>query len=171
KVAAKVDGEPHFASYRQVAWLARTHATVALPSAGALRTLRNVAVPTSKREQIVGFGDPYFSAEQAAQAAAPPATPTTAEAMRGARVKLRASIGTEQLRSASLGALPRLEDTGDELKAIASALQADPGKVLYLGKDANEKIVKGMDLSRYRIVAFATHGLVPGDLDGLTQPA
>src|SRR4029077_15091139 len=31
--------------------------------------------------------------------------------------------------------------------------------------------VETMDLSRFRIVAFATHGLVPGDLDGLTQPA
>jgi CHAT domain-containing protein len=28
-----------------------------------------------------------------------------------------------------------------------------------------------MDLSRFRIVAFATHGLIPGDLEGLTQPA
>jgi CHAT domain-containing protein len=91
--------------------------------------------------------------------------------MRGAKVKLRASPRTEQLRSANLGMLPRLEDTGDELKAIAAALQADPTKALYLGKDANEKIVKGTDLSRYRIVAFATHGLIPGELDGLTQPA
>ena len=31
--------------------------------------------------------------------------------------------------------------------------------------------VETIDLSRFRIVAFATHGLVPGDLDGLTQPA
>ena len=91
--------------------------------------------------------------------------------MRSARVNRRASIGTEQLRSTTLGALPRLEDTGDELRAIASALQADPSKVLYLGKDANEKIVKSIDLTRYRVVVFATHGLVPGDLDGLTQPA
>ena len=43
--------------------------------------------------------------------------------------------------------------------------------MLHLGKDANERTVKGLDLSRYRIVVFATHGLVPGDLDGLTQPA
>ena len=28
-----------------------------------------------------------------------------------------------------------------------------------------------MDLSGFKIVAFATHGLVPGELDGLTQPA
>ena len=32
-------------------------------------------------------------------------------------------------------------------------------------------MVENSDLSRYRIVAFATHGLVPGDLDGLQQPA
>jgi CHAT domain-containing protein len=51
------------------------------------------------------------------------------------------------------------------------ALQADPTKVLYLGKKANEQEVKQTDLSHFRIVAFATHGLVPGDLNGLTQPA
>ena len=171
KVAVKIEGEPYFAAYRNVQWLARTHAVVAMPSAAALRTLRNVAVPSMQREQIVGFGDPYFSAEQATEARAPDLMPTGADAMRGARVKRRATIGAAQLRSATLGALPRLEDTGDELKAIASALHADPSKVLYLGKDANEKIVKGIDLTRYRVVVFATHGLVPGDLDGLTQPA
>ena len=50
-------------------------------------------------------------------------------------------------------------------------MQADPARVLNLGKDANEKNVKTTDLSRFRIIAFATHGLVPGELDGLTQPA
>jgi CHAT domain len=58
KVAAKIEGEPYFADYRNVEWLARTHAVVAMPSAAALRTLRNVAVPSAKREQIVGFGEP-----------------------------------------------------------------------------------------------------------------
>jgi CHAT domain-containing protein len=54
---------------------------------------------------------------------------------------------------------------------MAQALSVDSIKVLNLGRDANERKVKGTDLSRYRIVAFATHGLVPGDLNGLTQPA
>jgi CHAT domain-containing protein len=54
---------------------------------------------------------------------------------------------------------------------MARALDVDPSKALYLGKAANEHNVETMDLSRFRIVAFATHGLVPGDLDGLTQPA
>ena len=67
--------------------------------------------------------------------------------------------------------MPRLPDTADELKAIAIALQADPSKVLHLGKDANEKNIKSLDLSGFKVLAFATHGLVPGELNGLTQPA
>ena len=67
--------------------------------------------------------------------------------------------------------MPRLPDTADELKSVALALEADPAKVLKLGKDANERMVKSTDLSRFRIIAFATHGLVPGELNGLTQPA
>jgi CHAT domain-containing protein len=167
KAAAKTDGELYFASYRNVAWLARTHATVALPSAGALRTLRGVPPTTTKREQIVGFGDPFFSAEQVTEAVQRVATDET----RGGKVILRAFPRTQNIRSADFGALPRLPDTAEELKAIAVALQADPTKVLHLGKEANEKTVKSLDLSRFRIVVFATHGLVPGDLDGLTQPA
>ena len=43
--------------------------------------------------------------------------------------------------------------------------------MLHLGKAANEKNVKSLDLSKYKIVVFATHGLVPGELNGLHQPA
>src|SRR5204863_1234357 len=64
-----------------------------------------------------------------------------------------------------------LPDTADELKSIALALQADPSKVLKLGKDANEDVVRTTDLSGFKVVVFATHGLVPGELNGLTQPA
>lgn len=171
KVAREVDGQPHFAAYRQVAWLARTHASVSLPSAGALtqpapganahrqpRTARRLRRSLFQRR--AGQADDSTDAQRVA-------TATT----RGARVQLRASPRTEQLSSASLNALPRLEDTGDELKAVATALKVDPTKVLHLGRDANEKVVKALDLARYRIVAFATHGLIPGDVDGLTQPA
>jgi hypothetical protein len=47
------------------------------------------------------------------------------------------------------------------LKSVALALQTDPSKVLNLGKAANEKNVKTTDLSKFKVIAFATHGLVP----------
>jgi CHAT domain-containing protein len=50
-------------------------------------------------------------------------------------------------------------------------MNADLAREVFLGARANEETVKTLDLRRYRVVAFASHGLVPGDLEGLTQPA
>ena len=57
------------------------------------------------------------------------------------------------------------------MNGIAVALKADPARDVFTGAAATEGRVKTMTLSGYRVVAFATHGLVPGDLDGLAQPA
>jgi CHAT domain-containing protein len=187
---AKVDDDPLFASYREVPWLARTHAVATIPSAAALRTLRQLPPGRPDREEIVGFGDPYFSKDQEAEAeqAAPAtqdgaikdgtvkdATTKIADAggnvMRGMPLKRRSSPKLDGVDNAELALLPRLPDTADELKSIALALQADPSKVLYLGKNASESTVKTMNLSGFKVLAFATHGLVPGELNGLTQPA
>ena len=86
-------------------------------------------------------------------------------------LKRRNSPKLDGVDSAELAMLPRLPDTADELKSIALALQADPSKVLNLGKKASEQAVKTMDLSGFKVLAFATHGLVPGELNGLSQPA
>ena len=182
---AKVDDDPLFASYRDVPWLARTHAVATIPSAAALRTLRQLPPGRPDREEIVGFGDPYFSKDQEAEAeqAAPAtqdgavkdATTRIADAggnvTRGVPLKRRSSPKLDGVDNAELALLPRLPDTAEELKSIALALQADPSKVLYLGKNASESTVKTMNLSGFKVLAFATHGLVPGELNGLTQPA
>src|SRR5262249_12776069 len=59
--------EPYFASYRQVPWLARTHAITMVPSTAAFRTLRALPVASAKRERFMGFGDPFFNAQQLAE--------------------------------------------------------------------------------------------------------
>jgi CHAT domain-containing protein len=164
-------GTPLFAGYRNVAWLARSHAVTIVPSAASLRSLRELPADAGKRETMIGFGDPYFSKEQAAEAQKQGAILETSVASRGLRVRRRALVQTDGVDKAELARLPRLPDTADELTSMALALSADPAKVLHLGKDANEKTVKDIDLSKFRIIAFATHGLVPGDLEGLTEPA
>jgi hypothetical protein len=73
------------------------------------------------------------------------------------------------VHSAELALLPRLPATAEELKSVALALQLDPAQVLHLGWAPNEAAVKSRDLTRYRIVEFAAHGLVPGKLDGLLR--
>ena len=158
-----------FESYRKVPWLARTHAVSVVPSAAALRTLRQLPPGSASREPLIGFGDPLFSAAQAALAA--PDAVLLASAERSAAPRLRAAPGTARFDTAELSRLASLPDTAEELKAIARALGVDPATALHLGKSANEAAVKRADLTRYRIVAFSTHGLLPGDLNGLMQPA
>jgi CHAT domain-containing protein len=168
--------DPLFSSYRAVPWLARNYAVTMVPSSAALRTLRQLPPGKPGRGELIAFGDPLFNAEQAAEAeqAETPVIKVAdvgAVMTRGMPLKRRSSPKLEGVDSAELGMLPRLPDTAEELKSIALALQADPSKVLKLGKDANEDAVKTMDLSGFKVIAFATHGLVPGELNGLTQPA
>jgi CHAT domain-containing protein len=173
-VTAAATGDTPFAEYRNVSWLARTHAVSMVPSAAALRTLRQLPPGKPTRSPLVAFGDPFFSEEQAQEASSLEGVQLAADASnvtRGIPLKRRNSPKLEGVDSAELALLPRLSDTADELKSIAAALQADPSKVLHLGKEANEAKVKSLDLSGFKVLAFATHGLVPGELNGLRQPA
>lgn len=171
----KKDDEPLFASYRAVPWLARTHAVTLVPSSSALQTLRKLPPGKSAREELIAFGDPYFNQDQANEASSQDtskiADSSGSNVTRGVPLRRRNSPQLDKADSAQLGMLPRLPDTSAELRSMAVALQSDPSKVLNLGKDANEQKVKSMDLSGFKVIAFATHGLVPGELDGLTQPA
>ncbi|MGY3544505.1 CHAT domain-containing tetratricopeptide repeat protein [Bradyrhizobium sp. USDA 4469] len=174
-VELAADEDPLFVGYRNVPWLARTHAVSTVPSAAALRTLRQLPPGKPGRGELVAFGDPYFNKDQEAEAEVSDGKVQVADVggnvTRGMPLKRRSSPKLDGVDSAELGLLPRLPDTADELKSIALALQADPSKVLFLGKNATENAVKTMNLSGFRILAFATHGLVPGELNGLTQPA
>lgn len=170
--------EPLFAGYRDVPWLVRDVAISRLPSASALLSLRTDSRPSEARRPFIGFGDPFFNRNQAAE-------PHSADLpldlagrgrplhVRGVRVvENGTSLDSGQgIGSGQLAMLNRLPDTAEELTRIALALKSDPKTDLFLGAKATEATVKAMDLSDRRVIAFATHALVSGDLDGLTQPA
>jgi CHAT domain-containing protein len=67
-------------------------------------------------------------------------------------------------------ALPRLPETAAELWAVAQNLGA-PQSSIHLRHDASESTVKRTALSDYRVVYFATHGLVAGEIEGLAEPS
>jgi CHAT domain-containing protein len=175
QLAAEREGEALFSAYRKVPFLIRKAGITQLPSVASLATLRSLPAAPANRKAFAGFGDPWFSAEQMAEAKAEATTQVAALTTRGLQtrgVKLvrRSAPATSTVDSAELAMLPRLPDTSDEVKGIALALNADASDV-FLGAAANERNVKTMDLSNRRVVMFATHGLIPGDLNGLTQPA
>ena len=161
-----------FTDYRQAAWLAQKIAVAQLPSVTALAALRNLPTPSANRRAFVGFGDPFFSSVQAKHADLQATrTNSTALATRGIPLKLRSAPKTSGVSSAELALLPRLPDTRDEIEQIGKTLAADPAQDIFLQRNASVSRVLEMDLSNRRVVMFATHGLVPGELDGLMQPA
>lgn len=170
---------PLFAAYRDVPWLARSHAVTLVPSAAALVTLRSTPEGSADRKPFIGFGDPYFSGDQAAKAKAKlvaladnrSATDTQTFRSRGLPLARRAVPKTEAIETPTLSVLPRLPDTAEEVRSLALAMSADPSQSVRLGLEANESSVKSLKLFDYRVVAFATHGLTPGELSGLVEPA
>jgi CHAT domain-containing protein len=70
--------------------------------------------------------------------------------------------------------LPRLPGTRDELMADAKALGADTNASLLLGERATKPEVMELNRGRLdgtRVVAFATHALIGGEIKGLIEPA
>ncbi|MFX9634906.1 CHAT domain-containing protein, partial [Acinetobacter baumannii] len=63
-----------------------------------------------------------------------------------------------------------LPDTADELLAIGKVLGAKKEDI-NLREAASEARLKATPLTSYRVIQFATHGLVAGDLSGLAEPA
>ncbi|MBM3568671.1 MAG: CHAT domain-containing protein, partial [Alphaproteobacteria bacterium] len=150
-----------FDGYRRVPWLARRVGITVLPSVASLAVMDAVPAGAPGREPFIGFGAPEFGDRTAAQAAA------GALSMRAVRVMKAGGDGARP-RSADLAALP---DTALELRDIARALGGNEARDVVLGPAATVDAVKRADLRNKRVLVFATHGLVPGDVEGLGEPA
>ncbi len=171
-------GKPPFDGYRSVPWLIREASITSLPSVASLKALIMLAAAPAAARPFVGFGDPWFNAQEAAEGRAEEAAAIQLASaggagvvMRGGKMKFRSAPATGSSAEADIGALPRLPDTADEVRAAAKALNADPLKDVFLGQQANEHTVTATRLDDRRVIMFATHGLVPGDLTGLAEPA
>lgn len=161
-------GATPFSGYKSVPWLTREIAVAQIPSVTALTALRALPAGNPNRKNFIGFGDPYFSSEQ--EKSAQKQTKTTQLATRGIPLSLRNAPKTSGVSSAELALLPRLPDTSLELEEVGKAIGAGDGDI-FLHQQASVKQVMSTDLSNRKVVMFATHGLVPGELNGLTQPA
>ncbi len=139
--------------YAEADWLVRRYAVSVMPSIEAFRALRTAQV-RSAPQPFIGFGAPNFTG-----------------GIDGALGELGATCRdkTESIMNL-VRQLPPLPETAGELRAMARALNA-PADSVKLGGDATEEHARAADLSQYRVVAFATHGLLPGDLPCDIEPA
>lgn len=146
------------AEYAEIAWLAKKYAITVLPTASTLRLLRQQAGDTADgKEPLIGFGDPVLGGK-----GTDPGGAILAADARERTVK-------------RLMMLNRLPGTRQELLAVAKALSANPERSVYVGARATESELRELNasgrLGEARVLYFATHGLLAGELQGVTQPA
>ncbi|MEO8188454.1 MAG: CHAT domain-containing tetratricopeptide repeat protein, partial [Burkholderiaceae bacterium] len=148
---------------RPPSWLIDRFAFSTLPSLSALRALRSFSRATSAKEPFIGFGHPTLqgtSGHPRALTARSLFVPgDAANAASAGRI-----ADVDVIRQAM-----SLPETAGELYALARTLAA-PSASVYLQDRATETNAKRLDLARYRVIAFATHGLVGGEIAGTAEP-
>jgi CHAT domain-containing protein/Tfp pilus assembly protein PilF len=149
-----VTRDPTGKALKDVDWLIRSHAVTVLPSVESLKVLRGKSDIAGAPKPLIGFADPIFDRDTQQLQNARVADEVTASRGLSGKVADIAELRT---------ALPPLPDTASELKEVAASVKADPAD-LFLGADATETRVKQEQLDQFRIVYFATHGLLAGDV-------
>ena len=152
------DGRP--ADLRATPWLLRSKAIAVLPTVSSLRTLRQLSrASASATDPLLAFADPDFGAG-AADASGP----------RSFTVYFKDGMVVGD----ALRYLPSLPGTLVEAKALETALAAPPSSLLT-GPDATKAALMARNadgrLAKVKVLEFATHGLVAGDISGLAEPA
>ncbi len=181
---------PQGADHKSIRWLARDHALSVLPAVSSLKALRRVTKPSAARNPMIGFGNPlldgdqghpqygaYFK-EQAALARRLKGCGETAQQRTAAVRGMARSVSPPDRRSgladiAELRQQAPLPETVDELCAVAEVLRSGAGAI-RIGASATEREVKALSasgrLADYRILHFATHGALAGQLSSAREP-
>ena len=144
----------HPSDYTKAHWLVRDMAFTTLPSVVALAQFREVSRPSQAPYPFLGLGNPDFRGDQ-----------------REAERPLQAQLPGCEIDAAAIAQLTPLPETANELRTLARILGADPQQSLLLGEAATLPALQQRELHRYRILAFATHALLPGELNCLSEAA
>jgi CHAT domain-containing protein len=126
-----------------------------LPSVGSIRQLRTNLPGSQARLKFLGIGDPDFGG-----------TPDRTEVASAASLfDARGAANVD-----AIAKLPRLPDAAVELHDIARMLKVSQSELL-LGREATERNLRSYALNDYKVLSFATHAVVAGELEGAAEPA
>lgn len=167
-------------------WLASSHAIVVLPSVANFVALREGIRPSQAKLPFIGFGNPTLEGSSRCRAiSVPDKCPSSEDAVGGgdAQEEDRSIAASDEVievvregvaDSALLKKLCPLPDTAHELKCVAKTFGEQASTVL-LGPEMTETSLKSSPLNEYRVVHFATHGLLTAETarvsDAVAEPA
>lgn len=165
------DGNP--ADLRATRWLADAFALVQLPSLQALQFQRRFGVAAGESAGFIGIGDPVLDGVSVTRGGGPRRSGgDSAPALQVAQAFAagEGAMADGALASvAALRRLARLPGTAVELEQMRQVLGVGREAVLT-GTAATETAVKQADLGQAAIIAFATHGLLAGEVEGASEP-
>ncbi|MGA1253780.1 MAG: CHAT domain-containing protein, partial [Burkholderiaceae bacterium] len=181
-------GQASPAAYSKANWLARRMAISHMPSLRSFFALRTTAPAQAPTRGLLAFGDPVLIGQSptasrgtqpvaASAAASQVPQPMAAPSAAGRALPEGLSALATSCRSAGpapadlLRALAPLPDTADELRAVGKIFStAGRNAQVFLGQEATESRLRSESLQDYRVLYFATHGLLPGELKCQAEP-
>lgn len=147
--------------YAGAAWLGQRFAISHAPSLNSFFLLRRFAPARVPQQMLLAFGDPALTGR--APGGAPERNGLTALAT-SCREEGPAPPGL-------LRALAPLPDTAREIDVVRRVLGQRAGGVqAFLGSAATEEALRSQALDDYRVLYFATHALLPGELRCQAEP-
>lgn len=133
-------------NFRKIDWLVRRFSFSYLPQVSSLKVIRGLKPSSTKSADFFGIGDPALSEDGTAT-------------QRGHASEKNGAVSRSQI----IKDLGRIPDTGLELSSMAQLYEAKRIS-LYLGDDASEKSLRSVNLRQFSTIAFATHGVLPGEI-------
>jgi CHAT domain-containing protein/tetratricopeptide (TPR) repeat protein len=171
--------------YARAPWLVKRFATTVLPSVASLKALRQFAKKSRAVRPFIGFGNPLLDGSKTddwdIQRAKQARLRQHCQTLTGTQQALLQTRGRRNLSILTGGKaeIPELKiqlplpETADELCAVANSFTPAAGEV-RLGAEATETEIKNLSesgrLTEYRIVHFATHGALAGQVRGSVEP-
>ena len=154
------------ADFSSLGYLVKTNEVIYAPSASVVGAIKQQRTKSTGRAILV-IADPVFNSNDA-RAQKKPATPASDAEVRGLGIQsaladVSGSNAAPAASNAAMEGLPlsRLNGTRAEADAISKLAKASGGQAdVWLDLEANEDNLGARDISKYRIIHVATHGLL-----------
>ena len=148
--------------YRKVAWLgARIDSSLVLSAASFLQS--RAFAPSRAKQAFLAFADP-------ASAKSEPRAFASVLKRSGGKFDAGGENICEGTRQALLR-LPALPDTADEVKQVGASFAKSSENLLLGGSFTDDAVKARGDLGDFKVLYFATHGLLPQPSACLPEPA
>lgn len=146
---------PNGEDYSQHDWLGRHIALTSVPAVSAFHALRT-APPRAASGDFLGVGNPGLRGGRGQS---------------GAQELMALCRDGGAVAPGVIQALPPLPDTAQELRRVEAVFSKAHRTRLLLGFEATEAGLMREQLNQYRVLYFASHAVLPGELKCAGEPA